>query len=138
MRKIFKILICGILLGVSIPITVSFYNTQLLLGGIVFGIIFGLVYFALYSKLPTKNPLVKSLILGLFLLFLPTYATISYLETMYLFPLEVATTSWLFYVKTSAYFATFMLIPSIVFGLAYWIMTDPTKFGNQIRNKLSR
>lgn len=138
MRQIFKILICGILLGVSIPLTVSFYNTQLLLAGIVFGIIFGLVYFTLYSRLPTENPLVKSVLLGLFLLFLPTYTTISYLETIYLFPPEVATTSWLFYFNTSAYFATFMLIPSIVFGLAYWIMSKPAKFGNQIKNKLSR
>lgn len=132
MRRIFKVLVCGVLMGFSIPVTVSFLNVYLLLGGVVVGVVFGLVYFALFSRLPSGNPLVKSVVLGLFLLFLPTYAGVSYIESMFLFPPEVASTTWLFYLKSSVYFASFMLIPSIVFGLGYWILSEPIKFKEKL------
>ncbi len=133
MRTIFKVLLSGMIMGVFVPITFSYYNPLLLMGGIVGGIIFGLIFHVLRSKLPTENLIIKSLILGLFFLFLPTFALVSYFETMFIFPPEIAGLSSLFYVMSSSLFALLVTLPSLVFGFAYWIISTE-KVENYIDN----
>lgn len=133
MRTIFKVLLSGIVMGVFFPITVSYYNPLLLMAGVVVGIVFGLIFYALRSKLPTENLIVKSLVLGLFLLFLPTYAIVSFFETMFIFPPEVVNLSSLFYVKSSSLFAILISVPSLVFGIVYRIVSTE-KVENYIDN----
>lgn len=133
MRSVFKVLLSAIVMGVFIPITINYFNFLVLGLGIGVGLVFGLIFYFLRSRLPTENPVVKSLILGLFLFFLPTYAAVSFLEIIFIFPPEIAELSSLFYVSSSALFGLVICFPSLMFGLTYWIISTE-KVGKYLDN----
>ena len=124
--KPLKAVISGLIMGISIPLIISCPSlippVSGAIAGMAIGIIYGVVYFALHSRLPGKNPLLKSMVLGLYMLFLPIFAIISFVESMILIPAGTADVSWFFYLWSSALLSSFWLLPVLVFGLAYWAM----------------